>query len=273
MNTCIIAGSGDLPKYLASKNTNYLIICINGISKSSDFKNVISTVDLLNLQKIIKILQENKIKDIVFAGKFNRPKFLHTTLSDDVVKLTDEIKYLGDDQLLNKVKLYFEEKGFNLKSPRFLVQHSFKSNQIITNTKSINEDKINYLKMSSVFGKKFLNQISKFDIGQSVVVRGKHIIGVEGLEGTNKLIQRSGELYKKFLKSRDSFGPVLIKLPKLNQTLDLDMPVIGIKTFELAHKYKFLGIAVSNSNVLIMNEKQIRSFCVKENFPFFLMGG
>ena len=129
-----------------------------------------------------------------------------------------------------------------------------------------------YLKNSASQGKKILNLISKFDIGQSVVVRGRHVIGVEGLEGTNELIKRCGILYQDFLKDKNSYGPVLVKLPKLNQTLDLDIPVIGVKTFDLAKKYNFFGIVTSKSNVLILDEKKIREFCDLKNFNFYSIG-
>lgn len=272
MKTCIIAGQGDLPKHLAKENGDYLIICINGLSKLSNFKNKSFNIDLLNFEKLLNILKKYQIKNLVFAGKFNRPKISKVKISEDVFKLTNQIRYLGDDQLLNTVKSYFESKGFTIISPGLLIRHSFKKNEIANNKKLSNNKKMEYLKNSASQGKKILNLISKFDIGQSVVVRGRHVIGVEGLEGTNELIKRCGILYKNFLKDNNSYGPVLVKLPKLNQTLDLDIPVIGIKTFDLANKYNFFGIVTSVSNVLIMDEKKIRNFCDQENFNFYSMG-
>ena len=67
--------------------------------------------------------------------------------------------------------------------------------------------------------------------------------------------------YNKQLNKDNKFGPILIKLPKLNQTLDLDIPVLGIETIKLAYKYNFFGIGFSQKGVLILNESEIRSFC------------
>merc|ERR1711991_257279 len=92
------------------------------------------------------------------------------------------------------------------------------------------------------------------------------ILGIEGIEGTNELIKRCGKYYNKQLNNDNTFGPVLIKLPKLNQTLDLDIPVIGIETIKLAYKYNFFGIGFSEKGVLIVNEPEIRSFCKNKSF-------
>ena len=121
-------------------------------------------------------------------------------------------------------------------------------------------------------GKNLLDLISKFDIGQSIVARKNHILGVEGIEGTNELIKRCGKFFNKQLNEDNSFGPVLIKLPKLNQTLDLDMPVVGIDTIKLAHKHNFFGIGFLQTGVLILNEPEIRSFCESKNFYLYCIG-
>ena len=106
----------------------------------------------------------------------------------------------------------------------------------------------------------------------SIVARKNHILGIEGIEGTNELIKRCGKYYNEQLNDNNLFGPVLIKLPKLNQTLDLDIPVIGIDTIKLAHKHNFFGIGFSEKGVLIVNEPEIRSFCESKNFYLQCIG-
>ena len=107
---------------------------------------------------------------------------------------------------------------------------------------------------------------------RSIVARKDHILGIEGIEGTNELIKRCGKYYNKQLNEGNVFGPVLIKLPKLNQTLDLDIPVIGFDTIKLAYKYNFFGIGFSQKGVLIINENEIRSFCEMKNFYIYCIG-
>ena len=148
----------------------------------------------------------------------------------------------------------------------------FSIDEIIYNKKLHNKENLKYFRNTIKIGKDILDLISKFDIGQSIVARKNHILGIEGIEGTNELIKRCGKHYKKQLKEDNVFGPVLIKLPKLHQTLDLDIPVIGIDTVKLAYNYNFFGIGFLQKGVLVVNETEIRSFCENKNFYLFCIG-
>ena len=57
--------------------------------------------------------------------------------------------------------------------------------------------------------------------------------------------------YKKEMKLFKKSSGVLVKLPKKNQTLKADMPVIGPKTFKLLKKSRINSIAVSRDNTLV----------------------
>ena len=272
MKSCIIAGEGNLPILLAEKNKDFLVIAIRSLSVLSDFKNKTYMVDMLDFNEMIKILKIYDIKKIIFAGKFYRQKNYRKKISKEVKEILDETKFFGDDTTLKKIKNFFENNGFVVVSPNTLIKHNFKANEIIFNNKFHNDENLKYFKNTIKIGKNILDLISKFDIGQSIVARKNHILGIEGIEGTNELIKRCGKFYNKQLNEDNSFGPVLIKLPKLNQTLDLDMPVVGIDTIKLAHKYNFFGIGFLQTGVLILNETEIRSFCESKNFYLCCIG-
>ena len=229
-------------------------------------------VDMLDFNEMIKIFKNHDIKKLIFAGKFYRQKNHKNKISNEVKKILDETKFFGDDLTLKNIKKFFENNGFEVVSPNTLIKHNFKANEMIFNKKIHNDENLKYLQKTIKIGKDVLNLISKFDIGQSIVARKNHILGIEGIEGTNELIKRCGKFYNKQLNEDNLFGPVLIKLPKLDQTLDLDIPVIGIDTIKLAHKYNYFGIGFSQTGVLIINESEIRSFCKSKNFYLCCIG-
>ena len=272
MKSCIIAGEGNLPILLADKNKDFIVISIKSLSISNRFKNLTYSVNILDFDEMIKIFNNHNIKKLIFAGKFYRKKKYKKKVSREVNKILDETKFFGDDLTLIKVKEFFEKNGFEVVSLNTLLKHNFRANEIICNRKFHNNENSNYLRNTVEIGKEILDSISKFDIGQSIVARKNHILGVEGIEGTNELIKRCGKYYNKQLNDDNAFGPVLIKLPKLQQTLDLDIPVIGIDTIKLAYKYKFFGIGFSQKGVLIVNEPEIRSFCKSKNFYLLCVG-
>ena len=272
MKSCIIAGEGNLPILLAEKNKDFLVIAVRSLAVLSSFENKAYMVDMHDFNEMIKIFKTYDIKKIIFAGKFYRQKNYRKKISKEVKEILDETKFFGDDSTLKKIKNFFENNGFEVVSPNALIKHNFKANEIIFNKKFYNDKNLKYLKNTIKIGKNILDLISKFDIGQSIVARKNHILGIEGIEGTNELIKRCGKFYNKQLNENNSFGPVLIKLPKLNQTLDLDMPVVGIDTIKLAYKFNFFGIGFLQTGVLILNEPEIRSFCESKNFYLYCIG-
>ena len=272
MKSCIIAGEGNLPILLAEKNKDFIVISIRNLSFSNRFKNKTYIVDMLDFNEMVKILKTHGIKKTIFAGKFYRQKNYKKQVSKEIKKILDETKFFGDDLTLKKVKEFFEINGFKVVSPNTLIKHNFKSDEIVFNKKMHNKENLKYLKDTINIGKDILDSISKFDIGQSIVARKNHVLGIEGIEGTNELIKRCGKYYNQQLNKDNEFGPVLIKLPKLNQTLDLDIPVIGLDTVKLAYNNNFLGIGFARNGVLILNETEIRSFCESKNFCLYCIG-
>ena len=125
-----------------------------------------------------------------------------------------------------------------------------------------------FVSKNSVFGTELLNTISKFDIGQSVVVNNNLVYAVEGLEGTNSMIDRAGILYNQN-KNQDNYGPVLIKIPKIGQNLNLDLPVIGLETVKKCKKLGFSCIVVSSTGTLIVELNEVKTYIKKNSFCIF----
>ena len=70
------------------------------------------------------------------------------------------------------------------------------------------------------------------------------------MEGTDAMILRAGGLYNDYFNN-NKFGPVLVKIPKLNQNLTMDLPVIGLETIKKCKELGFSSIVVSSDGTLI----------------------
>ena len=98
-------------------------------------------------------------------------------------------------------------------------------------------------------GQKILEQISKFDIGQSIIIQKGNVVGIEGIQGTDFLIKNS----KNYLVN--DINAVLIKSSKQNQDLRVDLPTIGIKTLENCKKSNIYGLAFSSNSTIFLDVK------------------
>ena len=73
MKIAIIAGSGNLPVQIATQNREFFVLCIQGYSCPSSFKNKSETVSLFEPLLWLNILKSNNITHVVMAGKIDRP--------------------------------------------------------------------------------------------------------------------------------------------------------------------------------------------------------
>lgn len=86
------------------------------------------------------------------------------------------------------------------------------------------------------FGFRAAKVIGQFDIGQSVVVRGRTIMAVEGIEGTDATIRRAGQLV--------NGDVVLVKACKPTQDLRFDLPAVGPATVRTLAEVRGRALAI-----------------------------
>ena len=65
--------------------------------------------------------------------------------------------------------------------------------------------------------------MGRLDVGQSVAVKEQAALAVEAIEGTDRCIERAGQLCR-------AGGWTLVKVAKPQQDMRFDVPTIGIST-------------------------------------------
>jgi len=101
------------------------------------------------------------------------------------------------------------------------------------------------------YGFAIAKEISRLDIGQTVIVKGGTVLAVEAFEGTNAAIQRGGGLGRK--------DAVMIKVAKPGQDLRFDVPVIGRMTLDTASTARLRVIAVEAGKTLLLDRDNLRT--------------
>jgi DUF1009 family protein len=260
----IIAGETSLPKYLINKliknNSKFLII---DLTKSNNFKKYANSYSLkiTQLGKAISILNKNNCKKIIFIGKVKRPEISLLKFDKKVFfylpRLYSAFKK-GDGSILKEIiKIFNENKIKVLNSMKF-------TPELILNEKNINNIKVSNLEKTSINkGIQIIKTLSKFDIGQSVVLNNGYVLAIEGPEGTDEMIKRSAYLSKKLKLKNKS---ILIKFPKANQDLRVDLPTLGLDTVKNCIKANIKGIAVKRSQNIILERDKILNLTKKNNF-------
>ena len=260
----LIVGESSLPNYvinkLLKKNIEFLILDLTKSYIYKRYKNSYS-LKITELGKAISILKKNNCKNVIFIGKVERPDIsllkFDTKALFYLPRLFSAFKK-GDGNILKEIIKIFKENKLNVvNSMKFTPELIFKD-------KSINKLKINNTDKSSISkGVKIIKSLSKFDIGQSVVINNGYVLAIEGPEGTDETIKRSLHLLKKYKLKNKS---ILIKFPKANQDLRIDLPTIGFDTIKNCIKANIKGIAVKRSQNIILDKDKIINLVKKNNF-------
>jgi hypothetical protein len=107
------------------------------------------------------------------------------------------------------------------------------------------------------FGFKIAKEISKLEIGQTVVVKNGTVLAVEGFEGTDKCLARGGELAGK------DGGAIAIKVAKEKHDLRFDIPSLGAKTLEVCAAAGISVLAIESGKTLLLEREACETLAKK----------
>jgi hypothetical protein len=103
------------------------------------------------------------------------------------------------------------------------------------------------------YGFKIAKEVSRLDIGQTVVVKKGTVLAVEGFDGTNATIKRGGALGKG--------SSTMVKVSKPNQDLRFDVPVVGVNTIQTAAESGIDLIVIEANSTLIIEQELVIKSC------------
>ena len=103
--------------------------------------------------------------------------------------------------------------------------------------------------------------MSRFDIGQTVVIAEAACIAVEAMEGTDAAILRAGGLMKSPSLGQEpstlSRALTVIKVAKPNQDMRFDVPVVGMKTIETMRQAGATCLALDAGRCLMFDKPAV----------------
>jgi DUF1009 family protein len=265
-NLGIIAGGGDLPRRLieaarASGRPHYILAIKNQADLTLDDGTPHDWVRLGAAGKGLDLLRANQVQDVVFAGRIKRPSLGAMMPDARMARFLAKIagKSLGDDGLLRAVVAEFEAEGF-----RVVGVDSLQADLLVAEGQLGRHEPDAVAQADIRHGIRIARAIGALDIGQAVVVQQGIVLGVEGIEGTDSLIERCGGL------RREGPGGVLVKAKKPGQERRVDLPTIGPETVARAAAAGLRGIAVEAEQALILDRAAV--IAEADRLGLFLIG-
>lgn len=236
----LIAGQGGLPAALADGlPAGWIARHLDGYPPegiaSEPFR-------IERLGSLLGELRAAGVTEVCFAGGIARPQLDPSLLDAATMPLVPRILAAvreGDDAALRAVVATFEEAGLRVRGAHELLPTLLDLPLAGTPTERDFED--------IARAKSIHDALAPLDVGQACVVAGGQALAIEGLAGTDWMLE---SLLRPFPRPR---GGVLFKAAKAGQDRRVDMATIGPGTVERAAAAGLAGIAVMRGDVLVVD--------------------
>lgn len=249
----ILAGSGDLPRRLVhvcrASGRDVFVLAFEGQTDPATTDDVAHAWTRLgSTAAAIKLLREASVTDVVMIGPMIRPNLRDLRLDSLSVKMLAKAgaKALGDDGLLRAIVGVLEDMGFRVLGVDDVLGDMVAPVGVYglhAPDAQAEEDIARGIAVARALG--------AHDVGQAAVVQHGIVLGVEAIEGTDRLLKRCAEL------RRGGTGGVLVKVRKPQQDARVDLPTIGVQTVTQAAAADLCGIAVEAGGTLIVDRTEV----------------
>jgi DUF1009 family protein len=193
----VIAGSGEFPFLLLAEAQKMGYSCVGDI---------------------LSFFKKNGVKEAVFAGKIDHRKiFDKEKFNEDSRRLLAQSKDRGAAAVLKTIIDFMDKKGIQIMDPTLFIASSFCQEGVLTKTEPSSD-----AEEDIEFGFKIAKNIADLDIGQTVIIKDKTVVAVEGMEGTEEAIRRGGRLAGE--------ETVVVKVSRSFQDARVDLPAVGLDT-------------------------------------------
>jgi DUF1009 family protein len=255
----VLAGAGQLPiqlvNHLERTGQEVRVLAFRGFADTELQRRAHATVDLLDLKTITSTLEGWRPQAVSLVGAVRRPGFSALLSAYSLLRNMHEVKEVitrGDDQVLRGAVMLLEERGHRVVGAHELAPDLVASRSL-TGKLTPNADDCETIG----FGLDLLISLSAFDIGQGAVIARRHVLAIEGPEGTDRMMRRVMRMRQSWfgLRRRED-GGVLIKAAKRGQDLRVDMPTIGPRTVVEAAKAGLTGIAIGAGSTFVLEQEK-----------------
>ena len=253
----IIAGGGSLPSALRA----HLIDCGHtvrtiAIRDEADVGQAQeAVVGIAEIERMVREIERLGITHAVLIGGIaQRPRWHEGRIGWRSLPLVANVLRAlprGDDAMLRAVVGSFERIGVTVLGihqiwPELLATVGA-SGKLTPNRQALGEIDLGLAAARALGG---------LDVGQGAVAVGKRVIALEGLEGTDAMLERVASLRAVGRINARAPSGVLVKVAKPAQEVRTDLPTIGPDTVANAAAAGLRGIAIGAGRALIVDRER-----------------
>lgn len=257
----IIAGSGALPVALArgleGRGHRPFVVTARGEvddpATFAAFEGI--SLALEEIGRLVPALKQNSITHVVLAGGIGRrPNWKKLRPSVGLLRMLPVVisrLAKGDNAVLSALVQHIEENGIRVVGAHQILPDLLAVPGPLGTHAPTDRDRRD---IEAAYEAALA--IGALDIGQAAVAVGGRVIALEGIEGTDGLLERVRDL-RTHGRIGGASGGVLVKCAKPGQELRADLPTVGPLTVDTVHAAGLAGIAVEADRSLVLAATEV----------------
>jgi hypothetical protein len=258
----LVAGNGKFPLLVLdaarSKGLDVVVAAIREETSPEIEQRGAAAVHWLSLGELSKLIDTFKAEGVsraIMAGQVKHKQIFSSIKPDwRLAKLLLSLRSRNTDALIGAVAKVLGDEGITLMDSTSLLEPMLATEGVLTRRGPTDSEQTNI-----TYGRAVAHHLSRFDIGQTVVIAEAACVAVEAMEGTDATILRAGDLIRSpSLGSEPSTlsrALTVVKVAKPNQDMRFDVPVVGPKTIETMKQAGASCLALDAGRCLLFDKE------------------
>ena len=260
----LIAGNGKFPfLVLDAARSQGMQVVVAAIKEETSPEieqrgaTAVHWLSLGELSKLIETFKREGISRAVMAGQVKHRNIFSSIKPDwRLAQLLLSLATRNTDSLLGAIAKVLADEGITLMSSTSLLEPLLATDGVMTRRSPNDTEQTNI-----TYGRAVAHHLSRFDIGQTVVIADAACVAVEAMEGTDAAILRAGEIMHTPSLGKEpstlSRALTVVKVAKPNQDMRFDVPIIGLQTIETMRQAEATCLALDAGRCLIFDKPAV----------------
>jgi hypothetical protein len=244
----LIAGNGRFPLLFAraAKQLGHRLVAVAHTGETApelaQEVDEITWIQVGQLGRLLAAFRGAGVKQAVFVGGIRKQALLdHFAPDERGMAFLARLPHFGDDTLLRALAEELEGEGICVVPSTLFLERLLTPPGVLTRTEPSPEQWADI-----DLGVRVAKAIGQWDIGQTVVVQNRIVLGVEAIEGTDATIARAGRT-----------GAVVVKVSKPQQDLRFDVPAVGPRTVAMCAQTGVAVLALEAGKTLMLEKDEL----------------
>lgn len=207
---------------------------------------------VVRLGRWIRIFRNAGVREAIMAGyvrkseMYGRFRLLRYLPDWTSIRLWFfEVSDRRNDTILRATARHMQQKGITLTDSVQYCRDQMPGPGVLTRKQPTDA-----LRKDIAFGWPIAKEMGRLDIGQAIAVKEREVIAVEAIEGTDRMIERAGQLCR-------HGGWTLIKVAKPNQDPRFDVPTVGPDTIDNLRRHGAAALVVEAGQTLVIDREEL----------------